>query len=316
MRRLEGHRALVTGASSGIGAATAQLLAREGADVALLARSESGLLRVAARVVDEGRQAIVLRADVADRPSLEAAVAEAARQLGGLDVVVVAAAAGAFGRFDEIPPEDFDRCVRVSFGGAVDTIRAVLPELERTAGRLVVVGSAVDEIELPLLSPYVAAKHGLHGFLNSLRADLRSRGSRVAVSEVRPGAVDSPFWLHLTHRAGLVPPQIPPLVTYTSESVARAVVACAIAPRRSVTVGGSTLLLTLAERRARPLVERAFALAGRLARNHARADDARSALWAPSGEGIIDGHLHGRPSLLTALRLRGTRPPGGGVGPR
>jgi short-subunit dehydrogenase len=309
--RLDGQRALVTGASSGIGAAAAQLLAREGADMALLARGETGLRRVAARVQEEGGSALVLCADVADRPALEAAIAEAVGRLGGLDVVVVAAAAGAFGRFDEIPADDFERCVRVSLGGAVDTIRAVLPELERTAGRLVVVGSAVDEIELPLLSPYVAAKHGLHGFLESLRVDLRSSGSAVALSEVRPGAVDTPFWLHLTHRAGLVPPTIPPLTTYTAESVARAVVACVIAPRRSITVGGSTLLLTLAERHARPLMERAFALVGRLARARAHPDPAPSGLWEPSGEGILDGHLHGRPSLLAALRLRGTRPRGG-----
>jgi short-subunit dehydrogenase len=278
--------------------------------VALLARGETGLLRVAARVQEEGRQAIVLRADVADRSALEASIAEAVRQLGGLDVVVVAAAAGAFGRFDEIPPQDFDRCVRVTLGGAVDTIRAVLPELEGTAGRLVVVGSAVDEIALPLLSPYVAAKNGLHGFLNSLRADLHSRGSQVSVAEVRPGAVDTPFWLHLTHRAGLMPPRIPALTTYTAASVARAVVACAIAPRRTITVGGSTLLLSFAERHARPLMERAFGLAGRFARARAQPDDTARGLWEPSGEGDLDGHLHGRPSLLTALQLRGTRPRG------
>src|SRR5689334_21083882 len=72
VRRLDGQRALVTGASSGIGAASAQLLAREGADVALLARGETGLLRIAARVQEEGRRAVVLRADVGDRPALEA----------------------------------------------------------------------------------------------------------------------------------------------------------------------------------------------------------------------------------------------------
>jgi len=309
--RLDGQRALVTGASSGIGAATAQLLAREGADVALLARGETGLQRVAARVQEEGRQALVLRADVADHAALAAAVGDAIRQLGGLDVVVVAAAAGAFGRFDEIPPEDFERCVRVTLLGAVDTIRTVLPELERTAGRLVVVGSAVDQIELPLLSPYVAAKHGLHGFLNSLRAELRASGSSVKVTEVRPGAVDTPFWLHLTHRGRLVPPSIPPLTTYTAESVARAVVACTIAPRRSITVGGSTLLLSFAERHARPLMERALALAGRFARARAHRDETPRGLWEPSGDGTLDGHLHGRPSLLAALQLRGTRPPGG-----
>src|SRR5688572_26349263 len=113
MGRLDGRRALVTGASSGIGAEAARLLAREGADVAL-----------------------------------ERGIADGARELGGLDVVVVAAAAGAFGHFDEMPAEDFDRSVEVTFRGAVDTIRAVLAELERSQGTLVVIGSAVDAVAL------------------------------------------------------------------------------------------------------------------------------------------------------------------------
>jgi NAD(P)-dependent dehydrogenase (short-subunit alcohol dehydrogenase family) len=314
-RRLAGRRALVTGASSGIGAATAQLLAREGADVALLARGELGLLRVAEWAKREGARAVVAPVDVGDRDALEAAVADAVDALGGrLDVAVVAAAAGAFGRFGEIPPRDFDRCVQVSFLGAVDTIRALLPALERSHGRLVVVGSAVDAIELPLMSPYVAAKHALHGFVESLRAELRAAGSGVTVAEVRPGAVDTPFWQHLTHRAGLSPPQIPPLTTYTAAAVARAVVACAIAPRRSVTVGGSTVLLELGARRARSLVERALALAARLGRERASRDDAPAGLWEPTGDGTLDGELRGRPSLLAALRLRGARPRGR-VGP-
>lgn len=311
-RRLAGRRALVTGASSGIGAASAQLLAREGADVALLARGEEGLRRVAARVEREGARAFATSADVGDRAALEAAVTRAVERFGGgLDLVVVAAAAGAFGRFEEIPPDDFDRTVAVSFGGAADTIRATLPALERSGGTLVVVGSAVDAIELPLLSPYVAAKHALHGLLGSLRAELRASGSRVAVAEVRPGAVDTPFWRHLTHHAGLAPPRIPPPTTYTAESVARAVVACAIAPRRSLTVGGATLLLETGARCARPLLERGLALVARVARARAAPDRAPAALHEPSGDGTLVGELRGRPSVVTALRLRGTRPPGG-----
>jgi NAD(P)-dependent dehydrogenase (short-subunit alcohol dehydrogenase family) len=308
VKRLAGKTALVTGASSGIGAKTAQLLAREGAGVALLARGE-GVGVVATRVVEEGARAVELHADVGDRHALEAAVEEAARRLGGLDVVVVGAAAGAFGRFEEIPPADFDRCVAVTFGGAVDTIRAVLPYLERSGGRLVVIGSAVDAIALPLMSPYVAAKRALDGFLLSLRAELRAAGSRVSVSLVRPGAVDSPFWRHLTHPAELTPPELPPLASYTAESVARATVACAIEPRPIVTVGGGILALQLANAVARPIAERALALATRLARSAAGADPAPDALWEPSGDGAVDGGIGGRPSLLAAVRLRGSRPP-------
>jgi NAD(P)-dependent dehydrogenase (short-subunit alcohol dehydrogenase family) len=306
--RLERQRALVTGASSGIGAAAAQLLAREGADVALVARNQSGVAAVARRVEGEGRRALRLHADVADRAALGRAVEEAVRELGGLDIVVVAAAAGAFGRFDEIPADDFDRCMAVTFTGAVNTIRAALPHLERSGGRLVVVGSAADTISLALLSPYVAAKHALDGFLEALRAELRAAGSAVTLSVVRPGAVDTPFWRHLTHPEGLTPPAIPPLAAYSAESVARAVVACAIEPRDTVTVGGATVALQAANAVARPAVERALALLARVGRARADRDGARNALWEPSGDGTIEGGLGGRPSALAAARLRRSRP--------
>lgn len=314
-RRLAGRVALVTGASSGVGAATAQLLAREGADVALLARRVDGLNVVAARVEEEGGRALVRPADVGDRDALGSAVERAAAELGRIDIVVVAAAAGAFGRFEEIPPEDFERCVQVTLIGAVDTIRAVFPHLERSRGRLVVVGSGADSIGLPLLSPYVAAKHGLDGFLKTLRAEMRAARSAVRVSVVRPGAIDSPFWRNLTHPEQLTPPALPPGVTYTAESVARAVVGCVIDPRHSVTVGGQIVALQLVNAVARPVVETAFALATRIVRPLAKPDPAPNALWEPAGAGVVRGGLHGRPSAVAALRLRGARPRAGVRGP-
>ena len=307
MTRLAGRAALVTGASGGIGGAAAELLAQEGADVALLARGP-GIAAVAARIAAAGGRTVQLRADVTDREALEAAVEQAIAQLGKLDVVVVGAGVGAFGRFDEMPARDFDRCFDITFRGAVDTIRAVLPALERSGGRLVVIGSAVDTIPLTLLSPYVAAKHALDGFLDALRGELRGSGSAISISAVRPGPVDSPFWRHLTHPDGATPPELPPLVSYTTESVARAVVACAIEPRRTVTVGGLTLVLQVATRLAKPLVERGLALGARFGRALASDDPAPDGLWEPSGDGELEGGLGGRPSLLTAVRLRNSLP--------
>lgn len=308
MQRLSGKRALVTGASSGIGAATAHLLAREGADVALLARGERGLAEVARRVRDEGASATVLVADVADRAALEQAVEQAAQRLGGLDVVVVSAAAAAYGTFREMPVRDFDRCMAVSFGGAVDTIRAVLPHLERSAGRLVVIGSAADVIPLPLLSPYVAAKHALAGFVRTLATELRATDSPVSVSMIRPGAVDTPFLRHLTQPEGLTPPLIPPLVAYTTDSVARATVACAIRPRPSVCVGGATLVLQLVANTARPLLDSGVKRIARFWLDHRMIQPAPNALWEPSGDGSLSGGQKGRPSLYAALRLARSRP--------
>jgi NAD(P)-dependent dehydrogenase (short-subunit alcohol dehydrogenase family) len=307
VRRLAGRAALVTGASSGIGAAAAELLAGEGADVALLARG-AGIDTVATRVASAGTRPLALRVDVTDRETLRAAVAEATSTLGKLDVVVVGAAAAAFGRFDEMPARDFDRCFEVCFRGAVDTIRAVLPELERSGGQLIVVGSAVDAVPLTLLSPYVAAKQALAAFLDTLRPELRASGSAIAISSVRPGPVDSPFWQHVTHPDDATPPELPPLTSYSAETVARAIVACAIEPRPVVTVGGSTVALHVASRLAGPLVERALAFGTRFARGRAGRHPTPNALWEPSGDGSVSGGIAGRPSLLTAVRLRGSRP--------
>src|SRR5690348_15689389 len=126
---LPGKAVLVTGASSGIGAAAALQIADEGADVALLARSRDGLERVAAQARRRGVRALVLVADGAGRRGVASAVARCERELGGLDAVVSNAAAMVFGRFEQVEPEDFDRTMAVTFGGAVNVIRSALPLL-------------------------------------------------------------------------------------------------------------------------------------------------------------------------------------------
>src|SRR4051794_25402692 len=154
-------RILITGASSGIGLATAVAFAERGDHVALLARSRPGLMAAARKVEAAGGTAEVLECDVTDRERLGHAVAEGFQALGGLDFAIVNAGAAAYGSFSATAAEDFDRTIDVTFRGAVDTIRAVMPYLETGGGRIIVVGSVAGRIPLPSLSAYTAAKHGL-----------------------------------------------------------------------------------------------------------------------------------------------------------
>jgi len=120
-------------------------------------------------------------ADITDRAAIEAAIAQAAQRLGGIDVLVPCAAGLAYGAFADLRPEDFDRSHDVTFRGAVNTIRAGLPELERSGGTLVAVVSMASKIGVPLHSPYVSAKFALGGFPSSLRVELRHQRSPVDV---------------------------------------------------------------------------------------------------------------------------------------
>jgi short-subunit dehydrogenase len=242
---LTGKVVLITGASSGIGAAAAERFADEGAHVALLARSETGLERVAKRVRRRGVEALVLVADVTDRQAVADAIARCEEQLGGIDVLVSCAAAMVFGRFEQVEPADFDRTVEVTFLGAVNVIRSALPALNRRSGTIVVVGSTMTTVPLPTFSSYAAAKHALRGFLGSLRIELRAAGQPVTVSLVNPGPVDTPLWEHTATATGKQSAKPPVPGNYSAETVADVIVDCAIKPRAEVAIGAEGRIMEL-----------------------------------------------------------------------
>jgi NAD(P)-dependent dehydrogenase (short-subunit alcohol dehydrogenase family) len=302
MARLTGKRVLITGASSGIGVAAAREFAREGADVALLARSKGGLDKAAAGARAAGATAHVLPVDLTDPDAANAAVAAAAERLGGIDVVVANAAASAYGPFREISREDFDRSVRATFNTAVYTIRAALPELEASSGALVVNVSTAGRTGIPHQSPYTAAKHALRGFVSALRVELRAEGSPVSVAMVHPSPIDTPFWRHATSAVGV---QAKPLrSTYSPDVVAAALVEAAVHPRAEVTVGSSGLLTNVLSAVARPLSDLALATYGIMGQRGDEPAASPGAVYEPSGAGEETGGFGGRGSVLTALRLR------------
>ncbi len=304
-RDLTGQRVLLTGASSGVGAAAAVAFARAGADVALLARNADGLERVAFRVRQHGRRALVLPADLADQDAVSAAVARVEQEWGGLDVAVSNAAAMVFGPFKDVPKRDFDRTIDVTFIGAVNLIRAALPALERTAGVLVVNGSINGLAPLPAFSAYSASKHALRGFVKSLRIELRGQRSRVRVAMVHPGAIDTPVWKAISTVTGRQP-RTPP-EGYRADVIGDALVAMARSPRAEMTVGAEAAVFSWLWR-IRPLDDLVLGLVYRYYLS-GRAPAVADPLWEPTGDGTPGGPLIGRPSLWAPVRRRLPWPP-------
>ncbi|MFL5898812.1 MAG: SDR family NAD(P)-dependent oxidoreductase [Solirubrobacterales bacterium] len=295
-RKIPNQRVLVTGGSSGIGLAVAERLAREGAEIALLARNELGLAAAKRRLAESGVEALTLAADVTDREALSGAVEEAASGMGGLDVVVTAAAALSFGRFVETDPDDFDATVETVLGGTVNTIRAALPHLERSRGAVVVVGSIAAQMPLPGMAGYTASKHGLRGFLETVRVELEESGSSVTLSLVNPGAVDTPLWSNLKSSTGLLPPSPPSPTLYSPETVAEAVVDVVRHPRDELTVGGLARAQIAFYSHFGSIARRALRALARLEHTAGDRPAGEGGLSGGKGGGETEGGFGGRPS--------------------
>lgn len=296
-RSLPGQRVLITGGSSGIGLATAAALVREGARVALLARNELGLAAAKRLLGEQGGDAVTVAADVTNRESLAAAVEKAAVELGGLDVLVTSAASLSFGRFVETDPEDFARTVETVLGGTVDSIREALPHLERSRGAIVAVGSIASLMPLPGMAAYTASKHGLVGFLDTIRIELEEAGSPVTVSLVHPGAVDTPLWDNLESSTGLLPPEPPFPSVYSPESVAESVLGVIRHPRDEVTAGGFARTQVFFYSHFGSVARRAMRALARLEHTAGDRPAGDGALGGGKGSGETGGGFGGRPSV-------------------
>lgn len=192
MSSVEIRTALVTGASSGIGAALAKQLAAQGIAVALVARRREALQEVAEAIAQAGGQASIHAADVADPQAAVAAVRAADDALGGLDLVVANAGVGKDRWSGKLTWEDCAQVIGVNVAGATATLVAVLPRMvERKRGHLVGISSIAGIRGLPKLAAYCGSKAYLSTFLESLRIDLRGVG--IAVTDVRPGYVRTPM---------------------------------------------------------------------------------------------------------------------------
>jgi short-subunit dehydrogenase len=294
-----GRRVLITGGSSGIGLACARELTARGARVALLARGEGGLRR-AAQEIDPPPP--VFPCDITDVGALETALAGASEQLGGLDVVVANAAAAAFGPFADMKPDDYRRTVETALLGMMNTAHVALPYLERSAGTLVVVGSTAGRIPTPWMAAYTGAKHGVRGFVRTLRAELQSLGSPAKLAIVAPGPVDTPFWRRARMTDGRLLARM--YGAYEPEDVAREVSRAIDSPRAERTVGGAMAVWLFLDALAPNVMLRVLGslakLGWRKRESKPRNDD--DGLTEPVDDPHVHTGLPSRPSVLVRLR--------------
>jgi NAD(P)-dependent dehydrogenase (short-subunit alcohol dehydrogenase family) len=293
-RSSRGRRVVVvTGASGGIGRATARAFGARGDAVALLARGDEGLEGAARDVEAAGGRALVVPVDVAVADEVERAAATVEEQLGPIDTWVNVAFSSVFAPFWEISPEEFARTTEVTYLGYVYGTKAALDRmLPRDRGAIVQVGSALAYRGIPLQSAYCAGKHAIQGFTESLRAELLHDRSNVHVTMVQLPAVNTPQFDWVLSRLPRRPQPVAPI--YQPEVAARAILYAGDHPqRREYWVGASTVGTLIGDKFAGGLLDRYL---GRTGVDSQQAEqpqpaDAPANLWEPADG--PDGHDHG-----------------------
>ncbi|MDN4612122.1 SDR family NAD(P)-dependent oxidoreductase [Arthrobacter burdickii] len=252
---------VITGASSGIGRATARLFAQDGARLVLAGRDADTLEAVAAECRDRGAAVLAVPTDVGSEDDVDRLADAAVQHFGSIDVWVGNASLYSFGTFEQTPSEVFDRIIEVNLLGQVYGARAALRVFRRQGrGVLVSVASVYSRITSPLVSPYVTSKFGLLGFLEVLRMETRNAPD-IHVCAVLPATIDTPIHQHAANYTGRPVRPLPPVVDPVR--VARAIVRVSRRPRRLVQVGRVQSMFVYARALAPAAYEPAVAVAYR-----------------------------------------------------
>ncbi len=307
-----GRVVVVTGATGGVGRATARRFAETGAHVALLARGHAGLEAAAKEVEAAGRRGLALTVDTADPAEVADAAARVASELGPIDVWVNNAFTSVFAPFDEIAPDEFRRVTEVTYLGYVNGTRAALDHMRpRRRGTIIQVGSALAYRGIPLQSAYCGAKHAIQGFTESLRAELMHDRTGIHVTMVQLPALNTPQFTWVLSRLPRRPRPVPPI--YEPELAARAIVWAADHHRREWWVGATTAATLVANAVAPGLLDRYLARTGYDSQQteEPAGDDRPANLWHPVDEhedygahGPFDSGSHDRSTQWALSRHR------------
>ncbi len=273
---------VITGASAGVGRATARAFAKEGARIGLIARGEAGLAAAKREVEELGGEALMLRADVADSAQVEEAAQAVEERFGPIDIWINNAMTSVFSPIHQMDSAEFRRVTEVSYLGYVHGTLAALKRMrDRDRGVIVQVGSALAYRSIPLQAAYCAAKHAIKGFTESLWCELLHDRSNVHVTMVQLPALNTPQFNWVKSRLPRKAQPVPPI--FQPEVAAQAIVWAAKHRRREVYVGFSTWKAIIGQRILPRALDRYLARKGYSSQQYdgAAAPDSPSNLWEP-----------------------------------
>ncbi|KAA0013057.1 SDR family oxidoreductase [Billgrantia pellis] len=258
LKKLEEQILVITGATSGIGLATARQAADRGARLVVAARDESALQMLVEELRQRGAEAVYAVADVGDPDQVHDIAGTAIHRFGGFDTWINNAGVSLFGYLTDQSLEDHRRLFDTDFWGVVygslEAARHLGMRAERRGGAIINLGSVVSDRAIPLQGMYSASKHAIKGFTDALRMELEDLGAPVSVTLVKPGSIATPFPHHAGNRMDVEPTLPPPL--YEPSVVAKAILHCAEHPRRDIRVGGASMGIAMLGQLAPRLADR------------------------------------------------------------
>src|SRR5215212_6453998 len=307
LKPVEEQVMVLMGASSGIGRETALRFAERGAKIVVSARSENGLTSLVEEIQAKGGEALAIPAEVSEFEQVKAVADGAVEEYGRLDTWVHLAAVGLFATFEETTPVEFERVIDVNLMGQVYGAMAALPHIKREGGgALIHVSSMGAKRSIPLQSAYCASKHGIDGFLESLRVELQHEKLPISVTHVMPATINTPLFDKARTKLGVKPVAPPPV--YQPGIVAQAILHAAENPVRDLAVGGAAKAVILSQQLSPRLLDMLLKLRGFEVHytSEPKPEDAPDNLFEPiEDHNVVEGSFRDRAhprSLYTWLQ--------------
>lgn len=259
LKPIEQQVVVLTGATSGIGLATARMLAERGAKLVLAARNEQALKQLADEIEEMGSEAIGIVADVGREDDVNRIRHEAVRRFGRVDTWINDAAVSIYGRLDEISIDDMRRLFDTNFWGVVYGSRAALAHFKerKEPAKLINIGSVLGDRSIPIQGIYSASKHAVAGFTEAFRVEIDMAQLPVSVTLIKPSAIDTPYKDHAKNYLDVAPKNPPPV--YTARVVAQSVLHACEHDVRDILVGGAGRLINFLSGLAPRSADRAMA---------------------------------------------------------